>query len=155
MPAKRTRPKALPGITYQMDTNLHCGKIFITITTDEAGRPLELFVRFGKAGYCGAAIFDGITKIVSYALRSGMDPQDAVKAFSGILCSFGRQTCLNAVAEALAEVIGPGKTGDSAEKRGESKDITQRAKSPGAATRVPQGNKPDTRVILTFPASLR
>lgn len=107
MPTKRTRPTALPSITYQMDTNLHCGKIYITITTDADGRPLELFVRFGKAGHCGAAIFDGVTKIVSYALRSGMDPQDAVKAFSGIICSYGRQTCLNAVAEALVEAIGP------------------------------------------------
>ena len=34
-----------------------------------------------------------------------MDPQDVVKAFSGIICSYGRQTCLNAVAEALAEVM--------------------------------------------------
>ena len=105
MPTKRTRPNALPGVTYKMDTNPHCGEIFITITTDAAGQPLELFVRFGKAGHCGAAIFDGVTKIVSYALRSGMDPQDVVKAFSGIICSYGRQTCLNAVAEALAEVM--------------------------------------------------
>ena len=37
--------------------------------------------------HCGAAIFDGVTKIVSYALRSGMEPQDAVKVFSGIICS--------------------------------------------------------------------
>ena len=106
MPLKRIRPNALPGITYQMDTNLHCGKIYITITTDDSGRPFEVFVRFGKAGHCGAAIFDGVTKIVSYALRSGMDPHDAVKAFSGINCSYGRQTCLNAVAEALSDVIG-------------------------------------------------
>jgi hypothetical protein len=106
MPTKRVRPKALPGITYQMDTNLHCGKIYVTITTDPAGHPLELFVRFGRAGHCGAAIFDGITKIVSYALRSGMNPQEAVKAFSGINCTFGQQTCLNAVAEALSDVIG-------------------------------------------------
>jgi hypothetical protein len=105
MPTKRTRPQALPGTTYRMDTN--CGKIYVTITTDEAGRPLELFVRFGKAGHCGAAIFDGMTKIVSYALRSGMDPGDAVRAFSGIICTHGRRTCLNAVAEALSEVIAP------------------------------------------------
>jgi len=107
MPTKRPpRPTALPGITYEMETNLHCGKIYITITVDADGHPLELFARFGKAGHCGAAIFDGVTKIVSYALRSGMDPQDAVKAFSGIICSHGRQTCLNAVAAALADVIG-------------------------------------------------
>ena len=107
MPTKLTRPKALPGVTYKMNT--HCGKIYITITTNAEGHPFEIFVRFGKAGHCGDAIFDGMTKIVSYALRSGMDPGDAVKAFSGIVCNHGRETCLNAVAEALAEVIGPTK----------------------------------------------
>lgn len=119
MPTKRIRPNALPGITFKMETNPHCGKIYITITTDDDGHPLEVFVRFGKAGHCGAAIFDGVTKIVSYALRSGMDPQDAVKAFSGIICTYGRQTCLNAVAEALATVIGPAKT------RGQQSDRVQ------------------------------
>ena len=35
-----------------------------------------------------------------------MDPADAVKALSGIVCTRGRLTCLNAVAEALDEVLG-------------------------------------------------
>jgi hypothetical protein len=101
---KLPRPKALPSVTYKMPNN--CGVIYVTITTDLKGRPFEVFVRFGRAGGCGAAIFDGIAKIVSYSLRSGMDPLDAVKAFSGILCSQGRHTCLNAVSEALGEVLG-------------------------------------------------
>jgi len=105
MPVKRIRPGILPSTTYKMPT--YCGKIYVTITTDADGSPFEIFVRFGKAGSCGAAIFDGMTKIVSYALRSGMDPADAVKAFSGIICSQGRLTCLNAVSEALSEVLGP------------------------------------------------
>ena len=100
---KLPRPQALPSVTYKMPNN--CGVIYVTITTDAGGRPFEIFVRFGRAGGCGAAIFDGITKIVSYALRSGMDPADAVKAFSGILCSKGPLTCLNAVSEALNEVL--------------------------------------------------
>ena len=104
---KLPRPQRLPSTTYKMPT--HCGKIYVTITTDTDGRPLEIFVRFGKAGSCGAAIFDGMTKIVSYALRSGMDPADAVKAFSGIICSQGKLTCLNAVSEALGEVLEPSK----------------------------------------------
>lgn len=103
MPVKQFRPRALPGVTYQMPTS--CGKIYVTITKDAAGRPFEIFVRFGKAGHCGAAIFDAMTKLLSYALRSGMDPEDAVKALSGIVCTYGKETCLNAVAEALGEVL--------------------------------------------------
>jgi len=105
MPVKRLRPEALPSVTYQMPTS--CGKIYVTITKDGTGRPFEIFVRFGKAGHCGAAIFDGMTKLLSYALRSGMEPSEAVKALSGIVCTLGRQTCLNAVGEALGDVLGP------------------------------------------------
>jgi hypothetical protein len=108
MSDKRFRPQALPGITYRMETS-HCGKIYVTITLDDNGRPFEIFVRFGKAGHCGAAVFDGVTKLLSYALRSGMDPADAVKALSGIVCSYGRETCLNAVAMALGEVLASSK----------------------------------------------
>ena len=104
---KLPRPQRLPGTTYKMRT--HCGKIYVTITTDADGRPLEIFCRFGKAGHCGAAIFDGMTRILSYAFRSGMDPADAVKAFSGIVCHQGRHTCLNAVSEALGEALAPSK----------------------------------------------
>ena len=100
---KRSRPQALPGVTYEMQTN--CGKIYVTITTDHAGIPFETFVRFGKAGHCGAAIFDAMTKILSYALRSGMEPEEAVKALAGIGCSYGKKTCMNAVAEALRDVL--------------------------------------------------
>lgn len=103
---KRARPQALPGITYEMHTN--CGKIYVTVTTDHTGSPFETFVRFGKAGHCGAAIFDAMTKILSYALRSGMAPQEAVKALAGIGCSYGRRTCMNAVAVALRDVLDQG-----------------------------------------------
>lgn len=29
--------------------------------------------RFGKVGYCGAAVFEGMTKLIPFAQRSGMD----------------------------------------------------------------------------------
>lgn len=103
---KRKRPQALPSTTFDIHTN--CGKIYVTVTTDHAGRPFETFVRFGKAGHCAAAIFDAMTKILSYALRSGMDAQEAVKALAGIGCSFGKLTCMNAVAEALRDVLAQG-----------------------------------------------
>jgi hypothetical protein len=105
MQSKRLRPQALPSVTYQMPTS--CGKIYVTITRDSDGSPFEVFVRFGKAGHCGAAVFDGMTKLISNALRCGMDPAEAVKALSGIVCTNGRQTCLNAVAQALNYVLSP------------------------------------------------
>jgi len=100
---KSPRPQSLPSVTFEKHTP--CGKIYVTITTGPAGLPFETFVRFGKAGHCGAAIFDGMTRILSYALRSGMDPGEAVKALGGIGCSYGKKTCMNAVSEALREVL--------------------------------------------------
>lgn len=101
MTPKKPRPRALPGITYEMKT--HCGKIYVTITSDLSGKMCEVFVRFGRAGGCGAAIFDGLAKLLSYALRSGMEPADAIKSLAGISCQHGQETCLNAVAEAMTD----------------------------------------------------
>lgn len=120
---KRLRPLSLPSITFEQKT--HCGKIYVTITTDPKGLPLEVFVRFGKAGHCGAAIFDGTTRILSYALRSGMEPEEAVKALGGIGCYYGKNTCMNAVSESLREILSvviPGeKLFDAADRLGFSR----------------------------------
>lgn len=99
---KRSRPQSLPSVTFERQT--HCGKIYVTITTDADGLPFEVLVRFGKAGHCGAAVFDGLARILSYALRSGLDPEEAVRALGGIACSKGRLTCMNAVSESLEAV---------------------------------------------------
>ena len=64
MPVKRLRLRALPGVTYQMP---------ITITKDGAERPFEISSGSARPGHCGATIIDGMTKLSSYAERSGME----------------------------------------------------------------------------------
>jgi len=103
-PGKKKRPQALPGRTFEMQT--HCGKLYLTVNRDPAtGQVMEVFARFGKSGGCGAAIMDGLTRVISYALRSGMEPKQAVKALAGIQCHMGPTTCLNAVAEAIKTAL--------------------------------------------------
>jgi hypothetical protein len=102
MSPKTPRPASAPGYTIQRRS--HCGKIFVTVTTQE-GNPFEVFIRFGKAGGCGSAMADGIARLVSYGLRSGLEAQDAVKALSGISCYQGPKTCLNEVASAIRLVL--------------------------------------------------
>jgi hypothetical protein len=102
MGAKLPRPIAAPGYTIQKRS--HCGKLFVTVTTRE-GKPFEVFIRFGKAGGCCSAMADGIARLVSYGLRSGLDPGDAIKALSGISCHLGPKTCLNEVASAIRLVM--------------------------------------------------
>jgi hypothetical protein len=99
MSPKQGRPSVLPGMTFVETT--HCGKIFVTITHDHDKQPQEVFVRFGKAGGCASAIMDGVSRIVSYGLRSGLEPKDVIKGLAGIGCHHGRETCMNAVADAF------------------------------------------------------
>ncbi len=102
MSPKTQRPAAAPGYTIQRRS--HCGKIFVTVTTLEA-KPFEVFISFGTAGGCGSAMADGIARLVSYGLRSGLEAQDAVKALSGISCHQGPRTCLNEVASAIRLIL--------------------------------------------------
>jgi len=109
MKTKTPRPVAAPGYTIQRRS--HCGKLFVTVTTQE-GKPFEVFIRFGKAGGCGSAMADGIARLVSYGLRSGLEAKDAVKAMDGISCHLGPRTCLNEVASAVRLVMRHLETGE-------------------------------------------
>lgn len=98
MSPKITRPGITSSYTIMLRSN--CGKIFITITYLD-GKPFEVFIRFGKAGGCSSAMGDGMARLISFGLRSGMSADDAVKALFGIGCHLGPNTCLNAVASAI------------------------------------------------------
>lgn len=105
MNTKKPRPQKLPGQTYEMPTA--CGPIYVTITRESAGNnPQELFLRFGKSGGCASAIADGMARIVSYALRSGMEPSLVIKGLRGIGCHQGSNTCMHAIAKAFGEELG-------------------------------------------------
>jgi hypothetical protein len=102
MSPKSPRPAAAPGYTIQRRSP--CGKLFVTVTIQD-DKPFEVFIRFGKAGGCGSAMADGLARLVSYGLRSGLEAQDAVKALSGIACHLGPRTCLNEVGAAIRLVL--------------------------------------------------
>jgi hypothetical protein len=105
MSPKAPRAQAMKGYTICRKTS-GCGKIFTTITLDAStGQPAEVFIRFGKAGGCGSAIADGIARLASYGLRSGLDPLDAIKALEGIGCHQGSNSCMTVVAESLQFVM--------------------------------------------------
>ena len=110
MSPKIERPKVASGFTIERRSA--CGKVFTTITLSADNKPMEVFIRFGKAGGCGSAIADGLARLASYALRSGLDPADAVKALAGIGCHLGSNTCLNVVAEAMQFVTSHLETGE-------------------------------------------
>jgi len=133
MTRKTPRPAATVSFTVQRRS--HCGKLFITVTTRKE-KPFEVFIRFGKAGGCSSAMADGVARLVSYGLRSGLDPREAVKALSGISCHHGPKTCLNEVAAAIGLVLKHLETGENLNALVEKEERTEAAVSLSKGTAV-------------------
>ncbi|MBE0669119.1 MAG: adenosylcobalamin-dependent ribonucleoside-diphosphate reductase [Anaerolineales bacterium] len=76
---KKSRPKALPGKTYNIDTPV--GKAFITINENGGNQPFEAFVNTAKAGSEIAAVSEAIGRLISYILRmaSPIPPVDRMR----------------------------------------------------------------------------
>ncbi len=83
-----TTPKARPEVTQGTTRSIMtgCGKMYVTINEDEHGVPFELFNSIGKAGGCASAQSEAIGRLVSLALRSGVNPEVIVKHLKGISC---------------------------------------------------------------------
>jgi len=79
----RPRPDTLLGVTKEMKTS--CGKLYVTINRDEQGI-FEIFNQMGKAGGCAASQSEAIGRLVSLALRSGVQPDQIIKQLKGISC---------------------------------------------------------------------
>ena len=82
--APRARPQEMVGITERIRTG-H-GNMYITINFDESGSPFEVFTALGKAGGCDSAQLEAISRLVSLALRSGIEIEDVVEQLRGITC---------------------------------------------------------------------
>ena len=108
--APRPRPDLMEGATRRMETS--CGSLYVTVNWDESGRPFEVFTSMGKAGGCASSQSEAIGRLVSLALRSGIDPQQVVRQLRGISCHLPRglgknkiSSCADAVAQALQHFI--------------------------------------------------
>jgi ribonucleoside-diphosphate reductase alpha chain len=77
----RIRPGETRGVTKRIRTGE--GSLYITINEDEKGL-CEVFTTIGKAGGNAAAQSEAISRLISLALRSGIDPVDVVKQLKGI-----------------------------------------------------------------------
>ncbi|MDE2801743.1 MAG: adenosylcobalamin-dependent ribonucleoside-diphosphate reductase [Chloroflexota bacterium] len=106
----RSRPPRVSGVTERVRTS-H-GNMYITINFDGEGRPFEVFTALGKAGSSDQAQLEGISRLVSMALRSGVDPASIVAQLRGItdepVWSEGTlvRSAPDALALALARVCG-------------------------------------------------
>jgi ribonucleoside-diphosphate reductase alpha chain len=77
----RKRPKVTQGITERIRTGE--GNLYITINEDENGI-CEIFSNIGKAGGNAPAQTEALSRLVSLALRSHIDPKEIIKELKGI-----------------------------------------------------------------------
>ena len=115
--AKKPRPRAVHGSTYEIATPL--GKAYVTVNRNGSDQPFEVFCNVGKAGSDTAAVSEAIGRLISLALRlpSPLSPterlQEIVDQLGGIgggrPMGFGARrvrSLPDGIAQALGEDLG-------------------------------------------------
>jgi len=101
----RKRPKITKGATERVSTG--CGYIYVTVNFDEQGIS-EVFSTLGKAGGCAAAQLEAISRLISLALRSGVELDSIVRHLRGIRCpsiAWEQGHAVTSCADAIASVL--------------------------------------------------
>ena len=113
------------GATLKMRTG--CGNLYVTINEDEGGL-FEVFATMGKAGGCAASQTEAISRMVSLALRSRIEPKAIIRQLKGIRCpnpalAVGGPiySCPDAIGKAIERYLASRETG--AAPVGETKTI--------------------------------
>ena len=111
----RKRSKITSGITERVTTG--CGYIYVTVNSDDRGI-CEVFSSLGKAGGCASAQLEATCRLISLALRSGVDVASVARQLRGIRCPSiaweeGKSilSCADAIASVLEKHIGGEKSG--------------------------------------------
>ncbi|MDR1434357.1 vitamin B12-dependent ribonucleotide reductase [Candidatus Endomicrobiellum devescovinae] len=101
----RMRPMKTTGFTFLMHTG--CGKMYVTINEDDKGA-CEVFTQLGKSGGCTSSQAEAISRLISLALRSGVNQNEIISQLKGIRCPSPTLaqggailSCADAVAKAL------------------------------------------------------
>ncbi len=115
----RKRAKTTSGVTERVTTG--CGYIYVTVNSDDEGI-CEVFSTLGKAGGCAQAQLEAICRLISLALRSGMDVASVVRQLRGIRCpsiAWEEGKSILSCADAIASVLEKHTTGYEGKPRAE------------------------------------
>jgi ribonucleoside-diphosphate reductase alpha chain len=78
------RSRVTQGAARKIPTG--CGNAFIFIGNGPDGKIDDIMGRLGKSGGCASAWWEGMCRVTSLALRSGVDADELRKQLSGISC---------------------------------------------------------------------
>lgn len=81
--AVRERPDETVGKTTKV--KIGCGKLYVTVNTDETGNPIEVFTNTGKAGGCPAQS-EGLSRMISLCMRHNVPAEAIIRQLKGIRC---------------------------------------------------------------------
>ena len=82
----KLKPRQRPEVTYGMTKKYKiggCGKLYVTVNSDENGI-CEIFINTGEEG-C-TALTEAVGRLISIAIRSGIDIESVKKQVEGIRC---------------------------------------------------------------------
>ena len=115
------RAIVMSGRTYKLQTG--CGNLYITVNRGGIGQSdkpnphsgdiIEVFATIGKSGGCSASFLQGLTRMISLALRAGVGVDKVIRTLQGVGCpspfwgnseltEYQSQSC----SDALAKVLG-------------------------------------------------
>ena len=103
--AGQKRPSILEGFTQKIKTGM--GYLYITVS-EFNNRPFELFATIGKSGKSTMAKTEAIGRLISLALRSGVEVEeiiDQIKGIRGEHAVFQEGGLIYSIPDAIAKVL--------------------------------------------------
>ncbi len=102
----KPRPEVIVGTTTKITTG--CGNLYVTVNQDNEGNLFEVFIQMGKAGGCAASQLEAIGRLISLALRGGVDIKVIIEQLKGIRCpspNWANGKRIFSCADAIARVL--------------------------------------------------